>query len=639
MATRFKPEFTTDDIFGLYRTRVNDRDENRLRSIVNLIRPLCRMEHEVKIPDQYKVTTREVRTPFLRDAWLRIAASLIAKYPLIHVEPLNPRLAGDREAANIAERADSAMIERFNKELSTDIIHNLAAQQVRDGSSVLKVVHRPDAWANFPLGADRATQDSYKLSAPFPIAWRDIDRLSTVFDGGEYGDAWVIEYGEFAKAYLRSRYKMVEIEGRLHDPKHIIEGRSQPEGLMASNTGVVVKIEFFTPQEWHLIIDGTEAPGWPKPNPYAPHIPYFRADNYDSESLLYSLLYLVPRLDELLTMKMNWASLAAYPNPVLESIPNAQTVLGLDEPLGVGESESGDEEPFEWKPGKLIETPPGKKFGFISPPGVGRDLNELSMIFRSLIEVAGIPSIMRGAMMSGETGYLANQQMAAASVSYRVASTSGQRQLEKGIEFSHWLIQEKVRQTVYIIGWESTNPKTKQPTKKSNRVPLGLSPNESGPQVANLSRVGRVEVRYRPVLPTDDQARAMIAIQLTNSSKPLSSRRAAIETWLQEEDPDGIMEEMRVEDAMDKEPLASFLLDKAMKRAGLIPEQPNPADQLVGPDGRPLIPPGPTELNPITPAQESVLGTPAVQGQNMPIIGQGGRPAGAYPGQPGGPRG
>ncbi len=632
---KFKPDYTSGDVLALYEMRKNDMDEGRIRALATQLRAMCRLEHKVNIPKQYQAITREARTPYIRDAWHRITSSLIAKYPIVHAQPLNEKREDYREAASIAERADLAMIERFNKELGRDLIFNLTSQEVRDGESVLKVVHRQNAWANFPLGVSKDDQDGYKKSAPFPIAWRDIDRLSVVFENGEYGDEWVIEYGEYAKPYLRNRYSMVEDGRVLVDPARSLEGRPMPEGLLSTSTGRSVKVEFFTDKEWHVIIDGSEAPGFPKQNPYSPHLPYFRAAAYESESLLYSLLYLVPRLDELLTMKLNWAALGAYPNPVLEAVPN-QAIMGLDSPLGT--SEEGDSAPFEWVPGKLIETPLGKKFGFVSPPPVGRDINELTMIFQGLIEVAGIPSIMRGSSLSGATGYLANQQLAAASMAYRIASISAQRQLEKGLEFSHWLVSNIVKQTVYVMGWDAINTRTGQPTKKAQQTYLGLSPDEESTSIANLTKVGSVEVRYRPILPTDDQARAMIALQLTNSSKPLYGRRQALETWMQEEDPDSILEELRVEDAMDREPLASIILENALRRANLLPKAPpvpNPASALVGPGGGPLLPPGPSQLNPAVPAEQSVLGTPAQPGNTMPIQPTGGRPGGMYPGMPG----
>ena len=655
MTKKFMAEYTSGDIASLYQQRKNDGEEARLQGFITSFRSLCKLEHEVKIPGEYKAISREVRTPFIRDAWHRIASSLVAKPPVTHCEPKDKANEDYRRSANIAERWDSAMVERLNKERQTDLQFNLTAQHVRDGESILKVVHRPDAWANFPQGLAADDQDVWKRNADFPIAWRDIDRLQVLYDDGEYGDEWILEYGEYARPWLKQRYKMVEVDGKLVNPKATLEGRGFPEGMLTATHGRAVKLEFLTTREWHVIVDGGEAPGFPKPNPYAPHLNYFRAPAYERESLLYSLLFLVPRMDELLTMKLNWGVLGAYPNPVIET--EASTLLqGLD-PQGIGQAvgPSTDTDAAKprvvWKPGKAIELPVGQKLSFLIPPPVGRDLNELAVLLKSLIDIAGVPSIMRGG--AAESGYLASQMRAAAEMAYKISMLSLQRQQETALDFCHWLVAHKVKQTVYVNGWSESGKNGKR-AKGAEKDWLGLSPDKGAKQVANYKMLGPVSVQYRAMMPTDAQANAMIAMQLTNAAKPLMGVRDALEKYLQEEDPEAIMERMAVEDAMQQEPLASTLLQRAMEDAGLLPPQPPPApvvSPLVGPGGQPMAAgtgqpmelPGPSQLQPVPLAQVTAPGMPQVPGVNMPlrpntIPGRtGGRPGGMYPGMPGGP--
>ena len=663
MAKKFTADYEVSDILNLYQQRKDDGDESRLRAMITNLRALCRLEHEVNIPGEYKAISREVRTPFIRDAWHRIASSMLSKPPVPHIEPKDRDKADYRDAANIAERWDMAAIDRMNKEMSTDIQFNLTAQHVRDGESILKVAHRKDAWAAFPTGMSVSEQDTWKRSADFPIAWRDIDRLSVLYEGGEYGDEWILEYGEYAIPFLKQRYGMVENDaGRLTTPKLIIEGRGWPEGLLSASRGRRVKIEFMTTREWHVLVDGVEATGFPKPNPYKPYLNYFRAPAYDGESLLYSLLFLVPRMDELLTMKLNWGVLGAYPNPVIET--EASSLLAGIDPQGsvsaVGLSTVADAANVNkvvWKPGKAIELPPGQKLSFLSPPPVGKDLNELALMLKSLIDIAGVPSIMRGG--DAASGYLASQMRAAAEMAYKISMLSLQRQQEKALDFTHWLIANKVKQTVYVLGWDSLHAKTKKPAKGSAEAWLGLSPDASKSKyIAQIDKLGPVSMQYRAMLPTDAQANAMIAMQLTNAAKPLMGIRDALEKYLQEEDPESIMERLAVEAAMAEEPLRGIILEKALQEAGLLSPQPapqpivNPQGQaLVGPDGLPLVPPGPGQLQPVPLAQASVTGMPQVPGVNMPIVPMnvpnqsgssvpgrtGGRRPGMYPGQPGGP--
>lgn len=669
MTKKFTADYEPDDITSLYQQRKADGDESRIHGLITDLRAYCKLEHEVIIPGEYKAISREVRTPFIRDAWHRIASSMLAKPPVSHVEPKDRDKAEYRDAANIAERWDMAMIDRLNKEMSTDIQFRLTAQHVRDGESILKVAHRKDAWAAFPNGVSAEEQDIWKRNADFPIAWRDVDRLSILYEGGEYGDEWILEYGEYAKPFLKQRYGMAEdSSGRLFNPKATIEGKGWPEGLLSASRGHRVKIEFLTTNEWHVLIDGTEAAGFPKPNPYKPHLNYFRAPAYDCESLLYSLLFLVPRMDELLTMKLNWAVLGAYPNPVIET--EASSLLAGLDPQGtvsaVGLSTPTDATNVNkvvWKPGKAIELPPGQKLSFLVPPPVGKDLNELASMLKSLIDIAGVPSIMRGG--DAASGYLASQMRAAAEMAYKISMLSLQRQQEKALDFTHWLVSKKIRQTVYVLGWDGLNPKTKKPAKDSAEAWLGLSPNGSKSKyVAQIDKLGPVTMQYRAMLPTDAQANAMIAMQLTNAANPLMGIRDALEKYLQEEDPEAIMERMEVEKAMAKEPLASMILQKALEDAGLLPPATapppappmpiaNPQGQaMIGPDGQPLMPPGASQLQPVPLAQASVTGMPQVAGINMPIVpntvpnqtgtsipgATGGRRPGMHPGQPSGPQ-
>lgn len=653
-AKRFSPQLSTEDILSLYRLKRDDADEGRIRRIATAMRSLCRLQSEPHIPPQYKAITRSVKTPFVRDAAHRIASSLLAKPPVIHVVPKDSEKKDYREAASVASRADMALIERLNKERGQDINYNLTYQLVRDGDSVLKVLHRPEAWANFPLRESDSDdgeellrkQRDYKISADLPLLWRDVDRMCLVYEGGEYGDEWVIEYGEYAKPYLKSRYKMVEHAGHLVDPSHVLEGKPMPEGLQSSASGITTKVEFFNTDEWHVIIDGASAPGFPKANPYAPYLPYFRASAYDCESLLYSLLFLVPRLDELLTMKLNWAYLGAYPIPKLETAASAQNVDVYAGPIGNVGDDAGNtpdqKSKITFQPGKFMDVPYGKTLSFLSPPPVGEDLNELVSILKTLIDTAGVPSVMRGVSGAGESGYLANQLRAAAQMSFKLAMIALQRQEEKAIEFTHYLISKHIEQTVYVLGWSDINHRTGRPTREAEEAWLGLSPGgdaKSIPKnVADLSKVATVALKYRAQMITDEQAQAMVALQLTQAPKPLYDRRHALETFLQEEDPDDILDAIAVEEAMGQEPLRGMMLEKALRDAGIaMPQSDTPPQPqgMLGP-GAPVVnsPPG----APSQPGLNTPLGNPPAPRPRPTQIGRrGGRVAGAYPGRPGGP--
>lgn len=636
---------TAGDIVALFNTKQNDGSEARLRLLAQTFRALTRMEHSVNIPDTYRAITREVRTPYVRDAWLRTTAALTQNPWLLHAEPKGESDKAKR-AGGIAEKWGTAATDAMDKDVGIDVPYEACAAMVRDCESVIKVVHRPDAWATFPrrdAGEDPTSYvkraETYKKGSPIPFAWQCVDRLSYLPGEGEFGDEYCLEYGEYSRRYLATRYGMREDPdtGRLTGPgseedgrtarPEMLEGRPSPQGFFSGTTGMSVKIEYFDADWWCVVVDGSMAPGFPQENPYSPRLPYFRArPSAEPEAVLYSLLFLAPRLDELLTMWLNWAYLGAYPNPLLQDLPNSNALpAGMLPPVG------NDQQPstFTWKPGKLLEVPTGKAFLFQQPPPIGQDIKELAQVFRALIDVAGIPSILRGASLSGDSGYLANQMIAAASMLYKRLQRARERQLESAVEFMLYLIPHRIKQTVYVLGQGS-----------EGRSYLGLrATGETTENLAAIDQLGPVTVQAPPDMSVMRQAMAMIAKQLTEGPPEgrLTSRRKAMEDLLGYEDPDTIIDEIWVEDQMANNPVVNkIVVEDAVRRSGLLATPTsNPAEGLVAPDGvTPLIPggiPGPVSG-----------GLPVMPGLGMPVqptpqgggMLPGGRVSGVYPGQP-----
>lgn len=639
-------------VLDLWRLKVNEADEARLIRLAWEFRRLTRLTHSLNIPDAYKAIAKEVRTPFVRDTWHRAVSALNQKPYVVHIEPRDQKMDTER-ACNIGERWDTAVRNSLDKELNLDTSIESAKALIRDGESVLKVVHRPDAWANFPRREKNEDSESFlnrvdkmKKGAPLPFAWRVVDRLTTVWQDGEFGDEWVIELAEYPRAFMARHYNMrPNGEGRLVDPANplapinapdiqartaitpanTLGGMPKPWGWQNTPFGRCLKAEYLDKDWWAVIVDGSMAPGFPKPNPYAPHLPYFRAKGPDSESLLYSLLFLVPTLDELLTMKLNWSYLGAYPSPVVHAVPNA--ISGAF-PTG----EDGIMPTLQWKPGKALTFPAGWMIDFLQPPPVGTDLNQLVEILRGLIDIAGIPSVLRGVGGSDQAGYAINQLMAAASLAFRLASESLSRQFAKAYEFLHYLVDHRIQQTVYVLaGPQGDNQTGKQWIGLHEGQ--GVSATEAG-----VDELGPVEVTYRVTLPTDEQARAMIAMQIVNAPKPLMSQKRAIEKYLQEEDPETIMDEIAVEEALNTSPLRDLWIQHAVQQAGLgaglggpqngEPPGAQPGVNDAGNAGEPAIP----GLN--QPMQPAPPGPPSGGVPGAP----GGRAAGAFPGQPNTPQ-
>jgi hypothetical protein len=631
---------TAGDIWGLYRQKEHDGNEGEIRRLVPLFRSLCKMSHAIDIPPQYKATTKEVRTPFVRDAWLRTTAALSRNDWLVHIDPKGPSGAAKR-ATGVAERWVKSAADRMNKEVGENTPYEAVKGLVRDSEAVIKTVHRGDAWGDFPRRTDEdaeaylAKTVEYKKGSPLPFAWRNVDRLQMIFGDGEWGDTWAIEYGEYPQYDLKQKHGMEDDpSGRLRAPGRM-SGRPAPEGYSVSSVGRSIKLEYFDADWWCCVIDGDMAPDFPKPNPYSPRLPYARARaDADPEPILYSLLFLTPALDAVLTAWTNWLWLGMFPNPYLEDIPNSQALpAGLRPPTGDDAASAA----FEWSPGKFLEIPRGKRFAFMSPPPVGADAKEMALILRSLIDIAGIPSILRGGSLAGDSGYLANQMISAAIMMYERAADALSRQIEKAIEFFLYLIPARIKQTVYVMGQGD-----------SGRGYLGLREKGATTEwLASVDQLGDVTVTRRPDTSSMEQALALIARQLTEGppDQRLISLRRAREKYLHEEDPDQVGDEIWVEHQIATNPdINAAVVGDALRQAGFYSQPtPNPATQLVGPDGVTPIAsaPGPGGV-----PGNVAGGLPVMPGQGMPFAppppqgvtgAPGGRPAGAYPGRPGTP--
>lgn len=662
---------TAEYVMALYELRKHDGDESNVRRDIDIMRALCEMRVKPNIPQEYEAIAQEVRTPFVKDAWLRVAGSITQNDPVPHIEPADDK-DEYRRAAAVGERWTDAAFYQMSDEVGEDVVYEGVKAVIRDKESVVKVVHRADAWASFPDRHRDETAEQYKervdrakKSSRLPTAWRLIDRKSMLFEDGEFGDGWCIEYGEYPRPLMSREYKMVlDRHGDLVDPATVIGGRPVPEGDFKNISGRAIKVEYWDSQWWAVVVDGHMAPDFPKPNPYrgAPNngLPYFRAKIVDNPLL--SLQHLVPALDSLLTMHLNWAFLGAYPNPKLTAQPNSAVpslgLSGLDGGVPGGEDQTPP--PFEWKPGLMITPPPGYDFNFVVPPPIGNDVIVMEQNLRALIDIAGIPSVLRGAAAADASGYLANQLITAALIHYKQLTKAVQRQFNAIGSFLWWIVGQKLEEEVFVLEQvEELDRKTRE--KRVKKTWLSLTPDGQVTRTsAPVTHFAKFTYRFRPMLPTDEQARAMIAVQVTNAPKPLYSRKRALEKFMQEEDPEGVLDDIYTEEVLDTDPMVhATVVERAMRESGFpVPGQPNPAESLVGPSGEPLLMPKNTAPSPYFPGS-TANGSPSVPGLNQPIQpaspgpgparggrnsvgsggGTGGRPAGMYPGQPGGSRG
>ncbi len=646
------PEPTIDYILACYQGKIAEKPESRLRTIAYQCRLLTEMSHKIDIPEEYRRTTKEIRTPFFRDAWLRIAAALTRNDWLLHINPLVADEAATQRATSLAERWVKSATAAMDRETNETVFYEAGKALVRDGESVIKIIPRADAWANFPNYRARRNKEpvynspeaymqavsDFKRSSPFPMAWRVIDRLQMVFGDGEFGDEWAIEFGEYPMPVLARKYgliggfnQMPQVlpEGPENDdekitPANTLGGRPYPEGYGVTGTGgVVQKIEYWDYDWYAVVINNQFAPGFPTKNPIG-CLPYVRGrSDSDPEPVLYGLLYLVPALDAMLTAWTNWAWLGAFPNPMLRDVPNSNNLpQGLD---FAAPGQPAQPTTFTWSPGKMLNLPRGKEFEFMQAPPIGSDLKDLVVLLQQFISIAGVPNMMRGISLSGDSGYLASQMMEAAELTYKRLGSAQERQMARATQLMFDIVANNIKEAVFVKG----------PTDNGNRY-IGLSPKaeDLGPEVYGLSELGSVEVTVRPDLSAVQQARAMIARQLVDGpvQTRLDSRRHAMEYWMGFEDPDSIIDEIYVEEAIATDPdLRALVVQEAKRRAGItapvVGAVPGPGS-LGGAGPKPAGMPGQVEGG--LPNQDATLGP----NPNTPPLAGVAAGAGMYPGGP-----
>jgi len=459
-------EPTSAEIMGMWTYKLSDFQEIGLRNYMYDVRPMVDMRHPVFIPKEYKDITAETRTPFMRDAMVRVASSMVRDTPMFMVPPLDEEDTDQQAGADLISKWLMQVWELIQKQNRGENLYYKSARALtRDSESVLKVVDMTKAWANFPpRGADetasgytrRITSGLKAKGISLPFAATEVDRARMVFENGEYGDRWAMEYGMYPAAEIIADYgsgakSLTEEEMVL--PKFKLGGTPIAMGwnpaTVSTGPASCLKLEYMDEQWWCVLINGKMAPGWPKPNPHAPFIPWIRAT---SEPVLYSLRYYQPRLDSLLTGKSAWAYLSMFPIMSYEPVNAGQLPAVIDMPTG-----NAAQAPVQntFKPGKISTPPPGYKLVFQSPPSTGAAVDQLIQIYRDLIDIAGIPSIFRGVGGARQAGYAINQLMAAANVQYKNMGTSLAYQFERASELILWMAANTVPEDLAPI-WAGT---------------------------------------------------------------------------------------------------------------------------------------------------------------------------------------
>lgn len=532
---------------------------------VERLRRLRHMETPVDIPPAYRTSAREVRTPLAREQLKRVIGSLTANRPLVHVPPAEPTEAA-RASADLRARWTNAALRRMDSEAARDVFGMLVDAMVADGAGVLKLLYAPDRWAAYPRRStdpDESAEtflqraERFKKSARFPLAWRDVDVTTFYPLEGEDGLEACLEIAERPRHLVQRRYGLITDKrtGRLVPAGGDAQTDPDPVGaplVGARPTSRVVEYwddEYFAYLvDGHLVRRGRHGYGaMPYVHAYGDQTPS-RDPAKAGVSMLASMEYLVPLLDQLLTMKQNALFLYAYPTPKITNFSPIDPSLAND----------GRPRALDFRPGEILPLYPGEDLSFLQWQGAPPDLDELIAQTRAMIDQAGAPSVLFGVPPDGNTsGYLLNQLINTARVSFQQIARHAEQALEQIVRLMWRLLETRIGEPVFVFeaedeqGW------------------IGLGPQD-------IDGYHAVRVRLDPLGPADDVAQGTLAASLVSAR--LASRRWAMREKLGIEDAETVEDEILLDELIDTPEVRAAIVREALGQAGL---QPLPTEETT----------------------------------------------------------
>ena len=523
---------------------------------IERLRRLRHMETPVDIPPAYRSSAREVRTPLAREQLKRVIGSLTANRPLVHVPPAEGTEAA-RASADRRARWTNAALRRMDSEAARDVFGMLVDAMVADGAGVLKLIYAPDRWAGYPRRsvhddepADTFLQraERFKKSARFPLAWRDVDVTTFYPLEGEDGLEACLEITERPRHLVQRRYGLItdRRSGRLVPAAGDTQADPGPVGAPLVGARPTARVVEYWDDEYfayvvdgHLVRRGRHGYGAiPYVHVYGDQTPS-RDPAKAGVSMLASMEYLIPLLDQLLTMKQNALFLYAYPTPKITNFS----------PIDPNLSNDGRPRALDFRPGEILPLYQGEDLTFLQWQGTPPDLDELIAQTRAMIDQAGAPSVLFGIPPDGNTsGYLLNQLINTARVSFQQIARHAEQALEQIVRLMWRLVETRIGETVFVFeaegdeGW------------------IGLDPQD-------IEGYHAVRVRLDPLGPADDVAQGTLAASLVSAR--LASRRWAMREKLGMEDAEAVEDEILLDELIDAPEVRAAIVREALGQAGL----------------------------------------------------------------------
>jgi hypothetical protein len=641
------------------------RDDFRERdALFSTIDTVLFQENEVTIPDNYRKTALEVKSPLAPHIANTVTAALSTNPPNVQFDPIG---FGDPAQANstLREKFFEAAWRRQEEEAQRSIFRPFMHALITKGEGIIKTVERSKrAWSKYNRDQaklreilqaddelseedkdklyDKQTED-WKKSLPYPIASTDVPPDTFYYVKNEDGLTFACEVKTVPFFETLERFQAsVDEKGQILAPtdyratglpRHewatafgsTVPGRSQWQGR--GRVKPLTMVEAWDANEVTYILYG---PGqvtrggkrlgrgtvvksikhrYGDRATGALRGPYFHAQGITTHSrlpehcglgILFGFLELFPMLDSLLTIQANAAFMYGFP-AFKETSPQGPTLQG---PFGNDQAE-GDSGRTRIEPGTLYP----RDIAPVDMPRSGQDLEKTIGFIRGFIEMA-LPNVVSGAVNAEQSGWAITQASQLARLGWQPIIDNAQFALSRRVSFESWMIEKRVREPVSVWGETPANFST----SRARQGWLTLGPEE-------LNNVHRYRVTLQPETPADQ-------IQKIRTHKELLGLR--LESWNEAVtqlggNPDEVEAAWLLYDMKNDPVIKAELKKRTFQELGIMDEE---ALQKANTEARAVQPPGqPGAARPTAPA--APLPPPQMGGGSAP----GGQP-GQQPGMP-----
>jgi len=656
----------TLDLANELRTRFRLRNQ-----LYALIDATIFQDTYVEIPEAYRKTALEMRSPLAIDIVDTTVSALCANAPTTQY---HPTAFGDaaQQNATLREHFFDASWHRQEQDSRRPLLRSFMWSTVAKGEGVLKTISRANsAWREYSsqvkaMEEEIAAEEQYdadaqrrlfdrqteelKLLAPYPIASTDVPPETHYYNQNENGFTANVEIktmpylealARFGTGLDRDGNVLSPVDWQNLDPRAMALARSEWPRIVQQHRQITV-IEAWDYKQCAIVLLGpgqmasassafqngtlvrTIKHGYGDPVLKTLRGPYFLAHGLTTGSrlperagvsVLYGYLMLFPLIDSLLTMQGNSAYMTGWP-AFKRTVPPGQVpgIQGGIGPYGNDNRDVDAQQPVR----------PGMIYPFdiapIEQPKAGQDLDKVLQNAQTMAMMAQ-PEVIRGGAGGAQSGYQLNQQAFLARLKWDPIVGNVSRAMADRCGFESWLIERRIGETVYAFAEERPPAARGKYAGQSRAGWIGIGPED-------LGGVHRYEVRLDISTPSDDVV-ATRAIGEKMQLKLIGYEAAVREAGY---NPDEVEKSWLLQNMKQSGPVQQKLMELTFQKLGTIL-----AAQMNTPG------PTPQEMAGVVPAGvgQPPAGGPGVGG------GQGGMPSnptpqpgpgpGAMPGQPASP--